>query len=227
MTADEPDTPSEPGSSRHDRAVELQTGRMEAFSDGVFAIAITLLVLEITIPSDRGSDLLRAVLEEWPTYLAYLVSFFTIGAVWMAHSAITDFLDRVDPILLRINLILLLVVGFLPVPTQLLSEYLHSADGERVAVTIYGIALLATRLMVFALWKYGTSSGLVRPDLADEDVRGVSQKLTPSLASYVVAIAIGLVLPTVAVAMYFLVALYLVIPFRSIAQAIRRHRTPA
>lgn len=208
------------------RSVELQTGRMEAFSDGVFAIAITLLVLEIAIPADRGSDLLRAVLEEWPTYLAYLVSFFTIGSVWIAHSAITDFLDRVDPILLRINLILLLVVGFLPVPTKLLADYLHSADGERVAVTIYGLALLATRLMVMALWKYGVSNGLVRPDLADEDVRSVSQRLTPSLGAYVVAIAIGLVLPTLAVALYLLVALYLIIPFRSIG-ALFRHDRPA
>ncbi len=188
---------------------------MEAFSDGVFAIAITLLVLEISIPSDRGSDLLRAVLEAWPSYLAYLISFLTIGSVWLAHSAITEFLHRVDPILLRINLILLLVVGFLPVPTKVLADYLHSTDGERVAVTIYGLALLATRLMVMALWRYGVSRGLVRADLNNEDVRSVTRKLTPSLAAYVVAISVGLVLPNVAVALYLLAAVYLVLPLRS------------
>ncbi|HSJ70130.1 MAG TPA: TMEM175 family protein [Acidimicrobiia bacterium] len=214
MSPDEHDSAPDGELSGGRRTVGLQTGRMEAFSDGVFAIAITLLVLEISIPSDRGSDLLRAVLEAWPSYLAYLISFLTIGSVWMVHSAITDLLDRVDPILLRLNLILLLVVGFLPVPTKLLAEYLQSPDGERVAVTLYGLALLATRLMVMALWKYGVSRGLVRPDLNTENVQAVTRKLTPSLAAYVVAISVGLVLPNVAVALYLLAALYLVIPFR-------------
>ncbi len=129
----------------------------------------------------------RAILEQWPAYLAYLISFATIGAVWMAHSAITEFLDCVDPLMLRINLLLLLVVGFVPVPTRLLAEYLDSAEGERVAVTFYGVALLATRLMVLWLWRCGVTRRLVIPDLTDADARGVSQKLTPSLTGYVLA----------------------------------------
>lgn len=204
-----------------ERRARLMTGRMEAFSDGVFAIAITLLVLEITVPEGRGSDLLAAVLEQWPMYLAYVTSFATIGSVWMAHSAITEFLDRVDPILLRINLVLLLVVGFLPVPTRLMADYLQDADGERVAVSIYGLVLLATRLMVLAVWQYGVRNDLVRPDLADEDAQGVSSKLAPSIVGYVVTLGIGLALPVVAVALYFAIALYLLIPFRSIARLLR------
>jgi uncharacterized membrane protein len=161
------------------------------------------------------------VAAEWPVDLAYLISFFTIGAVWMAHSAITEFLERVDPILLRINL-LLLVVGFLPVPTRLLADYLQDADGERVAVTIYGLVLLATRVMILAMWEYGVRHGLVRPDLADEHVRGVSQKLSPGLVGYVVALGVGLLVPTVAMAIYFAIAVYLVVPFASIARVLRR-----
>ena len=219
--------PSEEGAgpsgddSTERNAIALQTGRMEAFSDGVFAIAITLLVLEIKVPVDRGSDLVHALAEQWPSYLAYLISFCTIGAVWMAHSAITDFLDRVDPLLLRINLLLLLLVGLLPIPTALAAEYLKSTDGERVAVTIYGVALLAIRLVVLLLWKYSSSEGLIRSDMEDRLLHDVTVKLTPSLGLYVVAIAVGLVVPNVAVVLYLAIALYIIIPIRQIVGAFR------
>src|SRR5690242_21868659 len=89
----------------------LSTGRLEAFSDGVLAIAITLLVLDITVRPPGG---LADVLREWPAYLAYIVSFLTIGAVWLAHTTLTEVLARTDQILLRLNLLLLLAVSFLP-----------------------------------------------------------------------------------------------------------------
>jgi uncharacterized membrane protein len=96
---------------------------MEAFSDGVFAIAITLLVLEIAVPSGSEENLLGAVVAQWPSYLAYLVSFSTIGAVWLEHTVITEFLGHATSVLIRLNLLLLLVVSFLPFPTKLLGEY--------------------------------------------------------------------------------------------------------
>jgi uncharacterized membrane protein len=96
---------------------------MEAFSDGVFAIAITLLVLEIAVPAGSERDLWSAVLDEWPSYLAYLVSFSTVGAVWVGHTVIIEFLVRATPVLIRLNLLLLMVVSFLPFPTKLLAEY--------------------------------------------------------------------------------------------------------
>ena len=75
------------------RRAGLRTVRMEAFSDGVFAIAITLLVLEIGVPEGAGDDLLDALLDQWPSYLAYLVSFATIGAIWIKHTVMTEYLD--------------------------------------------------------------------------------------------------------------------------------------
>ena len=99
------------------------TARLEAFSDGVFAIAITLLILEVAL-RPPGSPL-EQVLHVWPSYLAYVVSFLTIGAAWLGHNEMTDGLERTDPILLRINLLLLLVVVFLPFPTRLVAESLH------------------------------------------------------------------------------------------------------
>jgi TMEM175 potassium channel family protein len=116
---------------------------MEAFSDGVFAIAITLLVLELTVPPVTEHGTLRLVWLRWPEYLAYLVRFASIGSAWLAHSMITEHLDRTDSILLRINLLLLFAVSLLPFPTRMLGEYVHVLDAERVAVTIYGLNLVA------------------------------------------------------------------------------------
>jgi uncharacterized membrane protein len=186
---------------------------MEAFSDGVFAIAITLLVLEIGVPSDSGDHLLRAIADEWPQYLAYVVSFATIGAGWVGHSAITHYLVAVDPVLLRINLLLLMVVSFLPFPTRLLAEYIGEDLPERVAATIYGLTLLLAALLLSVLWRYGLRERLVRPDAADEEVQTLTKRLTPSLAGYVVLIVIGLFFPIVAVLGYLALALFLLVPF--------------
>ena len=98
-----------------DRPGLRRTARLEAFSDGVFAIAITLLVLDLAVPFTRQSEynLIDAIGDEWHGYLGYVVSFATIGALWLGHNAITDYLDRADTTLLRLNLLLLLLVSFL------------------------------------------------------------------------------------------------------------------
>jgi uncharacterized membrane protein len=113
---DEISTPDRPGLRR--------TGRLEGFSDGVFAFAITLLVLDLAVPATQHSEqhLLQALGDQWPGYLGYVVSFATIGALWLGHNAITDYLDRADVTLLRLNLLLLLLVAFLPFPTRLVSD---------------------------------------------------------------------------------------------------------
>jgi uncharacterized membrane protein len=140
---------------------------MEAFSDGVFAIAVTLLVLEIAVPAGSEEDLLGALRDQGPSYLGYLVSFATIGAVWFAHTVITEYLDHADSVLIRLNLLLLLVVSFLPFPTKLLAEYADEAEPERVAATVYGINLLLTLIMVSVTWRYAvrarSSCGLTWP----------------------------------------------------------------
>jgi uncharacterized membrane protein len=109
-------TDTEPADRR--RRLSLRTSRMEALSDGIFAIAATLLVLDLAIPK-VSSDVSRSLLEQWPTYLAYLVSFATIGNAWLNHSVITEYLERADAILLRLNLVLLFFVSVLPFPTHM------------------------------------------------------------------------------------------------------------
>jgi len=192
---------------------------MEAISDGVFAIAVTLLILNIVVPADSATHLLRAIGAQWPSYLAYLVSFSTIGAAWLAHSAITEYLDRADAVLIRLNLLLLMVVSFLPFPTRLLATYTGEPGAERVATTLYGITLLLTSVLVSVLWRYAVREQLVRPDANDEEIQVLTKRLTPGLAAYVVLIAVGLILPRVAVLGYLVIAIYFIVPFRHV-----RHR---
>jgi uncharacterized membrane protein len=116
-----PPAPSVPAASTDERLVPI--GRLEAFSDGVFAIAITLLVLELHVPSGHGS-LLKALEGEWSRYLGYFVSFAFIGGVWVAHSTLTRFIKAADSDLMRLNLMLLLFVSFLPFTTAIASTHL-------------------------------------------------------------------------------------------------------
>ncbi len=194
-------------------AASLSKTRLEAFSDGVFSIATTLLVLDIAL-HPPGSPL-KQVLEAWPYYLAYLVSFLTIGGAWLAHTALTDRLVRADAILLRINLLVLLGVGFLPFPTRLVAEALHDVNGERVFVTMYGLTLLAIRIFGYALDEYARREHLYNSTAREEREQSGRSNLAV-LVVYVVAILIGLVVPTLAVASYFGIAIYLVVPFREI-----------
>jgi uncharacterized membrane protein len=205
------------------KALAYRTTRMEAFSDGVFAIAITLLVLEIAVPAGSEDDLLGAVLGQWPSYPAYLVSFSTIGAVWLEHTVITEFLDRATSVLIRLNLLLLMVVSFLPFPTRLLGEYIGEFEPERIAVTIYGLNLFLASALVSLLWRYAVRERLIRSDVADSDVRMLTKRLTPGLAGYVVVIVLGLFLPVVAVLGYLVIAVYIIVPFG----ALRRRKATA
>jgi len=215
---------SDPGPADRRRVLSLRTARMEAFSDGIFAIASTLLVLDLVVPAASTPDVGQRLLEQWPIYLAYLVSFATIGQAWLAHSVITEYLDRADSILLRLNLVLLFFVSVLPYPTHMLAEYFSNENAERIAVTVYGLNLLAISGFISVLWHYAVAEHLVRQDTSDADLRALTSKLDPSLIFYVVAIGIGLVLPKVATGLYLLIALYVIIPFRAVARLIRRGR---
>jgi len=191
---------------------QIRTQRLEAFSDGVFAIAVTLLVLDLAVPAGSQRDLLRAFATQWPSYLAYVVSFATIGAVWLGHSQITEYLERADGTLMRLNLLLLLFVSLLPFPTRLIAQNIAAEDRERVAVTIYGITLLLTTGLLSLLWWYALRAHLVRPDAKDKELTILTQRLTPGLAGYVLLLVLGLVMPVLAVIGYLLVALFILLP---------------
>jgi uncharacterized membrane protein len=194
------------------RPRQLSTARMEAFSDGVFAVAITLLVLEISVPDGSDDDLLGAILDQWPSYLAYVVSFATVGAIWLGHAAITHHLDHADALLLRLNLLLLLLVSFVPFPTRLLAESVAHEEAGRVASTFYGLSLLAIATVVSVLWRHAARVHLVRDDVADADVAAITARVTPGLAFYVVMIGVGLFVPVAAVLGYLAIAVFYLVP---------------
>ncbi len=131
---------------------QWSTGRIEAFSDGVFAIAITLLVLEIQVPESDFENLWYGIAHQWPSYLAYVTSFLTIGGIWMAHHAMFRRLRFANQRVMVINLLLLMAVAFLPFPTKLMAETIHTSGPERPAAIFYGASLLVTSLLINALW---------------------------------------------------------------------------
>jgi uncharacterized membrane protein len=193
------------------------TDRVEAFSDGVFAIAITLLVLDIKIEPAGFQDLWRALADEWPAYLAFVTSFLTVGAVWLAHHGLYVRLRSVDPGLMRLNVLLLLAVSFLPFPTGLMAEALQQSRGaERAAVVVYGATAVVIELLLAAAWRYAAS----RPELlADADPsRPKSPERRRGLIGVVLyggAIVIGVVLlPRLAAFGYFAVAAMAVLSAR-------------
>lgn len=155
---------------------------------------------------------LADVLREWPAYLAHVVSFLTIGAVWLAHTTLTEVLGHTDPILSRLNLLLLLAVSFLPFPTRMVagSLSLTPTGPERVAVTLYGLVLLAVRILLTGLFAYASREGLLiealaRPD--SEEVAAVRRKFAPTILAYAATVAAGLLIPVAAVAVYFGIAI--------------------
>ena len=206
--------------------------RLEAFSDGVFAIAITLLVLEIVVPDVPGIHLLEALLDQRQILLAYFVAFMAIGVVWIGHSALVDALDHIDAVFMRMNLLLLLLVAFLPFPTALMSHYFEKRDlaGERIAVVYFGLVLLLQCLMLSIMGRYAERAGLYGDDVEDErqeDSR-LKYQLGPSLVLYAGATIIGLIQPYVGVALYLLISLYLAIPVRTAVKLFRGDReTPS
>jgi uncharacterized membrane protein len=202
------------------RRTTLNKSRMEGFSDGVLAFAITLLVVDISLrpPGSATHEFFQA----WPAYVAYLVSFFTIGAAWLAHHGLTDELDRVDPIFLRLNLLFLLAVAFLPFPTRLLVEGLEkTAVWQRLGVVVYGLTLLLIRLLLTALSAYAVGGHLRKADAADPDLDEARRKFYYVMAGYALTIVIGLFVPEVAIFLYFAVAVFLFVPFRTVVRAIR------
>jgi uncharacterized membrane protein len=163
-------------SRRFDRLLGTgqNTDRMQFFSDAVFAIAMTLLVIDITVPRlDDPTDLelWRAILGEWERFFAYVLSFLVIGLNWMSHHRRFRLIPRYDSGLIRINLLLLLLVAFVPFPTSLISEY-----GSLVpAVVSYALTVAAIGLVQMWMWSYAFSHKLTSDEVTPELFRYVQR----------------------------------------------------
>lgn len=184
------------------------TGRLEAFSDGIFAIAITLLVLDIAIDKSELHDFWGAVGNQWPAYLGYATSFLAIGGLWLIHDTIFRRLEVADATVTRINLILLMLVAFLPFPTSLLADAIHQTHAERGAVVFYGLNLLAISFAISILWRHIASHReLLKPEVSDAEVHRISTETTPNTGFYAAVVLIGLAFPRGSAFAYLVIAL--------------------
>jgi uncharacterized membrane protein len=192
----------------------MDKSRTEAFSDGVFAVAITLLVLEIKVPEVDSADLPHALAEQWPSYASYLVSFFVIGVIWMNHHAVFAHLARVDGVLMGLNLFLLLWIVLIPWSTDLLATYMREGgEGERTAALVYTGTMAMMGIAFGQLWGYAARDRrLLGVDLSDEEIRSRTRRFAGGAPVYVLAAVVALFSAPVSLAINALLAIYYALP---------------
>jgi len=185
-------------------AEEKETGRIEAFSDGVFAIAITLLVLELKVPhlSDGGAggSLGRALAAQWPSYVALVTSFFTILVMWANHHRIFDLVRRIDAPFLYANGLLLLIVTIVPFPTAVLADYFEK-PGARTAAAVYAGTFTVCGVAFQLLWRSAIAGRrLLRRDYSEERVQQMHRRYWLGVPGYLAATVGAFISPYVTVA---------------------------
>jgi uncharacterized membrane protein len=188
--------------------VEEGTARLETFSDGVFAIAATLLVLEFSAGGASGPRLGHELLHLWPSYLAYVTSFLTIGIIWINHHYCVQTIARCDRTFLFLNLLLLLTVGFLPFPTKLVAQYLQQ-PGEQAAAYAYAATFLVMSIVYNSWWRYASAGRrLIRDDVPDSTVRGISRAFNPGVPMYGIVLLVAVFSPLASVVLTFAIAAF-------------------
>lgn len=193
------------------------TGRLEAFSDGVIAIAITLLVLELRppeLPDASAAAIWRALADLWPGYLGYAISFWTIGVLWTNHHTVFRLVDRLDHGLNVANLLLLFCIGLVPFPTALVSAYLGHR-GEHEAVIVYAGLFLAVAASYNLLWWCASRNGglLLRGDTDPATVRSITRRFRLGLPVYLLAFAVAFLSPEASLAILGLAAVSYMLPY--------------
>jgi TMEM175 potassium channel family protein len=201
---------------RRNQTERRETNRLEAFSDGVIAIAITLLVLELRapeLPDASPAALWRALGDLWPAYVGYVISFATIGIMWANHRAVFELIDRVDHELILTNLLLLFCIGVLPFPTSLVAEYL-GRPAERTAVLVYSGWFLLTAIAYNLTWRAAVRDRrLIDPAADPAAVESIDRRFRIGPPAYALAFAVAFVSPEVSLAVLFLLALTYVLPY--------------
>jgi uncharacterized membrane protein len=190
----------------------MSTARLETFADGVFAIAATLLILNVDaqVSGDLpglGSQLLHI----WPSYLAYAVSFVTIGIMWVNHHTVMSQIDRTDRRFLVATVGLLLCIAFVPFPTRLVAEHIRG-EGARDAALAFGFTMVATAIMYNVTWFYASrGKRLLRADADPAVVSGLSRSYLPGPWIYLAAALIAFLSPATSVVLFMAIALFYVI----------------
>jgi uncharacterized membrane protein len=183
--------------------------RLEAFSDGVFAIAITLLVLDLHVPEVGTGSLAHALLRQWPADASYVISFLTIGIIWVNHHNLLRHLERADRGLLFLNVFLLMAVAVIPYPTALVSHYARTPNATAAAVA-YGSVMVFMALMFNAIWHHARHSGLLAPGADPREVSGITRSYLPGPLLYLTGTLAAFVNSSASLLIFAAIALFYV-----------------
>ena len=203
---------------------DKETGRVEAFSDGVFAVAITLLVLNIHGLSDPAKPLpdwgtlsLSTILrDQWPTYLAFVTSFATIGVMWINHHRLFMHIKRVDTNLFALNLLLLFVIVFIPFPTELLASYITHPE-DHIAAELYSVMDILLAISFNLLWRYASHENRLLDKNADQEaVQAITNQYRFGPLFYVVSFVLAFIYVPASVVLMLLLALFFALPGRRV-----------
>lgn len=188
--------------------------RLVAFSDGVFAIAVTLLVLDIRLPSDSG-PLPHALGTLWPSYLAYVITFLQIGQVWVNHHVMFDRVRFVDRFVFFVNTLLLMDIAFLPFVASVLSDAFRTGTGHGTAVVLYGLTLWLAAALFNVTWDYARRRRrLLRDDIDDAGTRSIGHRFRLALLWIGAGTLVGALLPVAGLAVIAAFTLFYWLPIR-------------
>ncbi|HKW71092.1 MAG TPA: TMEM175 family protein [Candidatus Dormibacteraeota bacterium] len=186
----------------------MPKSRLEGFADGIFAFAATLLILNLAVT--EGSPLGQQLLEIWPSYVAYAVSFTTIGIIWMNHHLVMHQISHVNRVFLILNVLFLMVIAFIPFPTRLLALHINH-DGAQAAALAYGLTLTLTAILFNAMWRYAAwNNRLIRQDADPKVVSGISRSYVLGPTIYFVATLVALRSPQASAGLYVAIAIFYV-----------------
>lgn len=187
----------------------LRTNRIEAFSDGVFAIAITILVLELAVPHVMHEELLPSLINLWPKFLSYFISFAIIGILWVGHVIMFRFIKRSDRVLLWLNILLLLFISFIPFPAALLGDY----GASKYAVILYGLNLVLVGITYVSVWIYSSRNyRLIDKKVSPEMIKRGTYIIAAAPITYFIAIVIAHFNPVITMIIYILIPIAYIIP---------------
>lgn len=204
----------------NERAEKSETSRVEAFSDGVFAIAITLLGLELKVPTAHGGALTVALLEAWPAYLSFFSSFITITIIWINHHRLFTHIVRVDHVLLLLNSALLMVVTIVPFGTAILSEHLAKAEQQRTAEMLYTGVFMALTLAFNFLWRHAAREHRLLDRAMDKQIiRRINLQYGAGPLLYTCSFGLAFVTPWASLAANILFVAFFALPVMNWSRA--------
>jgi uncharacterized membrane protein len=190
------------------------TSRLETFADGVMAIAITLLILEIDVPHLEGDGSLGAALaRQWPSYAGYVVSFLTIGIIWVNHHHMFSVIERSTSAFLMLNVLFLMTIAALPWPTALVAEYIQDDVRRTAATMVYGGTMTAISVMFNVVWRYASYDARLLPRTVDRAALAkINRNYLAGPVVYSAATLLALVNPWISLVIFALLALYYLVP---------------